>query len=122
MTDAQPVAAHDQTESHRYVVHFPPHPARKDDPHYKDFDHFHRTTRPNHPLRRGTHWLPRVRAPQQIQRDPFRSGSRDDDRAADRNLAAYHPWRRQPAGCPSPTITPPGPFFASSNILFAIRL
>lgn len=40
------VAAHDQTESHHYVVHFPPHPARKDDPHYVDFDHYHRKTRP----------------------------------------------------------------------------
>lgn len=39
------VAAHDQAESHRYVVHFPPHPARTSDPHYKDFDHYHRTNR-----------------------------------------------------------------------------
>lgn len=40
MTDA-----HDQTESHRYLIHFPAHPARKDDPHYIDFDHYHRATR-----------------------------------------------------------------------------
>jgi hypothetical protein len=40
MTD---VPAHSQAESHRYVMHFPPHPARTDDPHYKDFDHYHRT-------------------------------------------------------------------------------
>jgi hypothetical protein len=26
-------------------MHFPPHPARKDDPHYADFDHYHRKTR-----------------------------------------------------------------------------
>lgn len=39
-------AAHDQAEGHRYTVHFPPHPAREDDPHYKDFDHYHRKTRP----------------------------------------------------------------------------
>jgi hypothetical protein len=38
--------AHDQHESHSYVVHFPAHPARKDDPHYVDFDHYHRKTRP----------------------------------------------------------------------------
>lgn len=38
--------AHVQVSSHRYWVHFPPHPARVDDPHYKDFDHYHRTTRP----------------------------------------------------------------------------
>jgi hypothetical protein len=36
------VAAHEQTETHHYSVHFPPHPARTDDPHYKDFDHLHR--------------------------------------------------------------------------------
>lgn len=38
----EPVAAHDQHETHHYTVHFPPHPARTDDPHYKDFDHLHR--------------------------------------------------------------------------------
>jgi hypothetical protein len=36
------VAAHDQAETHHYAVHFPEHPARTDDPHYKDFDHLHR--------------------------------------------------------------------------------
>ena len=36
MTDA-----HDQTISNRYVVHFPAHPAREDDPHYRDFRHLH---------------------------------------------------------------------------------
>ena len=41
MTDA-----HDQKITHRYVVHFPPHPARKDDPHYVDFNHYHQTHRP----------------------------------------------------------------------------
>lgn len=40
------VAAHSAAQTHRYVVHFPPHPARKDDPHYVDFDHYHRKTRP----------------------------------------------------------------------------
>jgi hypothetical protein len=40
------VSAHEHTESHRYLMHFPPHPARKDDPHYVDFDHYHRKTRP----------------------------------------------------------------------------
>jgi hypothetical protein len=39
------VAAHDAKQSHHYLVHFPPHPARKDDPHYVDFDHYHRKTR-----------------------------------------------------------------------------
>ena len=45
MADDRQVPAHDQTESHRYVVHFPPHPARTSDPHYVDFDHYHRTHR-----------------------------------------------------------------------------
>lgn len=39
------VPAHEQAESHRYVMHFPPHPARADDPHYADFNHYHRKTR-----------------------------------------------------------------------------
>jgi hypothetical protein len=39
------VAAHDQTESHHYVVHFPPHPARTSDPHYVDFNHYHKKYR-----------------------------------------------------------------------------
>lgn len=46
MSDAKAVAAHDQTESHRYVVHYPPHPARTSDPHYVDFNHFHRKYSP----------------------------------------------------------------------------
>lgn|SRR5487761_1207760 len=39
------VAEHDQVESHRYVFHFPPHPAREDDPHYRDFHAYHRANR-----------------------------------------------------------------------------
>lgn len=39
------VAAHSQTESHHYVMHFPEHPARTDDPHYVDFNHYHKTHR-----------------------------------------------------------------------------
>lgn len=34
--------AHDQKITQSYVVHFPEHPAREDDPHYKDFNHLHR--------------------------------------------------------------------------------
>ena len=33
-------------QSHTYTVHYPPHPARTSDPHYKDFDHYHRTHGP----------------------------------------------------------------------------
>lgn len=43
---SDPVAAHEAKQSHTYFVHFPPHPARSGDPHYKDFDHYHRKTRP----------------------------------------------------------------------------
>jgi hypothetical protein len=39
--------AHDQAETHRYVVHYPPHPARVDDPHYVDFTAFHRKHGPD---------------------------------------------------------------------------
>lgn len=35
--------AHDQPISNRYVVHFPAHPPREHDPHYRDFEHIHRT-------------------------------------------------------------------------------
>ncbi len=41
-TPAQQVAAHSQAQSHKYVMHFPPHPAREDDPHYTDFNAYHR--------------------------------------------------------------------------------
>lgn len=40
MTDA-----HEQQVTHHYTVHYPPHPARTDDPHYKDFEHFRRSTK-----------------------------------------------------------------------------
>lgn len=33
------VEAHDQAETRHYTMHFPPHPAREDDPHYRDFNH-----------------------------------------------------------------------------------
>ena len=39
------VQAHDQPTSHHYTVHYPEHPAREDDPHYRDFEHIHRTWR-----------------------------------------------------------------------------
>jgi hypothetical protein len=39
------VRAHVQTEGHRYLMHFPPHPARTSDPHYRDFHDYHRRTR-----------------------------------------------------------------------------
>jgi hypothetical protein len=39
MTDA-----HDQAVTHHYTVHYPAHPPREGDPHYKDFEHFRRMT------------------------------------------------------------------------------
>lgn len=47
MADPTPaeVPAHSAVQGHRYTVHFPAHLARADDPHYLDFDHFHRTHR-----------------------------------------------------------------------------
>lgn len=47
MSDNASVAAHDQVQSHRYVVHFPPHPARTSDPHYVDFNHYHQEYGPD---------------------------------------------------------------------------
>jgi hypothetical protein len=35
---AEDVAAHTQKTSHSYSIHYPAHPARKDDPHYVDFE------------------------------------------------------------------------------------
>lgn len=46
MADKQ-VDAHDAPQTHHYLMHFPEHPARKDDPHYVDFDHYHKTHRGN---------------------------------------------------------------------------
>jgi hypothetical protein len=40
-------AAHDQATTHRYVMHYPEHPARTDDPHYVDFNHYHRLHGPD---------------------------------------------------------------------------
>lgn len=40
------VPAHDQRVAHRYLMHYPDHPARASDPHYVDFEAFHRLHRP----------------------------------------------------------------------------
>lgn len=36
--------AHDQAETKHYTVHYPAHPERKSDPHYKDFNAYRRRT------------------------------------------------------------------------------
>ncbi len=41
-----PTPAHDQTESSRYVVHYPEHLPRTEDPFYKAFLAYHRATGP----------------------------------------------------------------------------
>lgn len=37
-------AAHDQAETRHYLMHFPEHPPRTEDPHYKDFEEYRRRT------------------------------------------------------------------------------
>jgi hypothetical protein len=39
------VPAHDQPVIRRYVVRYPDHPARTDDPHYRDFEAYRRRTK-----------------------------------------------------------------------------
>ncbi len=39
------VDAHDQPTTHHYLMHYPEHPARADDPHYVDFEAYRRRTR-----------------------------------------------------------------------------
>jgi hypothetical protein len=39
------VAEHEQATTRHYTMHYPAHPARKDDPHYKDFDAYRRRTK-----------------------------------------------------------------------------
>jgi hypothetical protein len=39
------VPEHQAAQRHRYMMHFPAHPARESDPHHADFDHYHRQTR-----------------------------------------------------------------------------
>jgi hypothetical protein len=39
------VPEHDQKVTHSYVICYPAHPARKGDPHYKDFNAFRKRTR-----------------------------------------------------------------------------
>jgi len=39
------VPAHSAVQTHRYLLHFPEHAPREDDPHYVDFTAYHRRTR-----------------------------------------------------------------------------
>ena len=37
------IPAHSESVTHAYSIHFPAHGPRESDPHYIDFDHYHRT-------------------------------------------------------------------------------
>lgn len=39
------VPAHEQRVTHSYVMHYPAHPPRQDDPHYADFEEYKRRRR-----------------------------------------------------------------------------
>jgi hypothetical protein len=39
------VEKHDQNVTHHYTVHYPAHPERNSDPHYKDFNHYRKQTK-----------------------------------------------------------------------------
>jgi hypothetical protein len=39
------VPAHDQATTHHYVIHYPQHAPRPEDPHYKDFEEYRRRTK-----------------------------------------------------------------------------
>ncbi|MFC0438748.1 hypothetical protein [Kutzneria buriramensis] len=46
MADTHPVVhAHDQATTRHYLMHYPAHPPREGDPHYRDFDEFRRRTK-----------------------------------------------------------------------------
>lgn len=48
-------AAHSQTVDHRYVMHYPAHPARANDPHYKDFEAYRAKTKATAKCAVGAH-------------------------------------------------------------------
>jgi hypothetical protein len=49
------VPAHDQNVVHKYTIHYPEHPARQDDPHYKDFEEYRRRTKADAKCSVGLH-------------------------------------------------------------------
>ena len=48
-------AAHSQAVDHKYMMHYPEHPARQDDPHYKDFEAYRRRTKATAKCAIGAH-------------------------------------------------------------------
>lgn len=49
------VPAHEQHVTHSYIVLYPDHPERRDDPHYKDFHHFRESTKATAQCAIGAH-------------------------------------------------------------------
>lgn len=49
------IEEHNQATTNHYTIHYPPHPARVDDPHYKDFNAIHKAWKKD-----PTKWLCRV--------------------------------------------------------------
>jgi hypothetical protein len=47
--------AHDRSVTDHYTVHYPPHPPRTADPHYRDFEAFRRRTQPTAKCAVGEH-------------------------------------------------------------------
>jgi hypothetical protein len=45
MSTTKTVPAHSAPQTHHYTIHYPPHPARNTDPHYVDFEHYHKLHR-----------------------------------------------------------------------------
>lgn len=50
MTDA-----HQQKVTHSYILYYPEHPAREDDPHYRDFEEYRRRTKDTAKCAVGAH-------------------------------------------------------------------
>jgi hypothetical protein len=49
------VEKHDQTVTHHYLIHYPPHEARESDPHYVDFHHYRNKTKDTAKCAIGAH-------------------------------------------------------------------
>lgn len=49
------VSAHEQKVTHSYWVMYPEHPARRDDPHYRDFEEYRRRTKDTAKCAIGAH-------------------------------------------------------------------
>ena len=47
--------AHDQTTTHRYIVHYPDHAPRRGDPNYKDFNAYRKRTKATAQCTIGAH-------------------------------------------------------------------